>query len=315
MRPPVLDAIKAADVPSKAFFKFNNSALFARKTSQDDEFDSMFWKMGIKSFDEFFGTFSTAKAQSLQQTREVMQEREKLEIAVQGLQPQITAGLAKIDELRQERQIVKEREADILTNKDFTYQVKVTKQRKVDLQSGEYTTNCLTCNYTCHKSCAYANDADKYQCSAMSRNGGTNSAECGVCPSNCSWRVHVNNPYRFELYEGMETRTSDELKKRYESALSNKEQVEGVIVEMKKELDAMNMAVLRKIDQARTSIERLQQIALKPNHLTEVEYIDILIESEKREAKPRYLDRVKALEGVRKQAEIVSELMKNPKGQ
>ena len=75
------------------------------------------------------------------------------------------------------------------------------------------------------------------------------------------------------------------------------------------------MAVLRKIDQARTSIERLQQIALKPNHLTEVEYIDILIESEKREAKPRYLDRVKALEGVRKQAEIVSELMKNPKGQ
>ena len=315
MRPPVLDAVKAANVPSKAFFKFNNSALFAAKASQDDEFDSMFWKMGVKSFDEFFSRFSTAKAQSLQQTREVMHERDKLEIAVQGLQPQITAGLAKIDELRQERQMLRDREADILTNKDFTYQVKVTKQRKINLRRGKYTTNCLTCNYTCHDNCIYANDDDKYKCSAMSRNGDTRSAECGVCPGNCSWKVHVNNPYRFELYDGLETRTSQELKKRFESAMSNKEQVEDVIIEMKKELDKMNMAVLRKIDQVRTSIERLQEIALRPNHLTEVEYIDILIESEKLEAKPRYLDRIQALQGVRRQAEIVSELMKNPKRQ
>ena len=65
----------------------------------------------------------------------------------------------------------------------------------------------------------------------------------------------------------------------------------------------------------RTFLQLFVSLVKLINHLTEVEYIDILIESEKREAKPRYLDRVKALEGVRKQAEIVSELMKNPKGQ
>ena len=85
MRPPVLDAVEAADVPSKAFFKFNNSALFAAKQN-DNEFDSMFWKMGVKSFEKFFDTFSNATAQSLQQSREVMQERERLETVVQGLQ-------------------------------------------------------------------------------------------------------------------------------------------------------------------------------------------------------------------------------------
>ena len=57
----------------------------------------------------------------------------------------------------------------------------------------------------------------------------------------------------------------------------------------------MNTDVLCKIKQACRSKLRLQQIALKPNHLTEVEYIDLLIETEKREAKPRWLDCVKAL--------------------
>ena len=312
MRPPVLDAVKAAKVPSNTFFKFNNSALFAENSAQN-EFDSMFWRMGVKSFQEFFDTFSNASAQSLQQTREVMQERDNLETVVQGLQPQITAGLAKIDELRQERQILKDHEADILTNKDFNYPVEVTKQRKVDLPSGKYTTNCLTCNYTCHVSCIYAKYEDKYRCSAMKRNRNTQSAECGVCPSKCSWKVHVNNPYRFELYQEKETRTFEDLKVRYESALSNKEQLEVVIANMKKDLDNMNAAVLFRMDEARRSIERLQEIALRPNHLTEVDYIDILIESEKCEAKPRWLERVQALEGVRRQAEIVTKLMSEGK--
>ena len=312
MQPPVLDAVKAAKVPYQAFFKFNNSALFASK-SADDEFDRMFWKMGTKSFHEFFDKFSDAQTQSLQLSREVIQEREALETTIQGLQPQIKAGLAKIDELRQERQILKDHEADILTNKDFTYKVEVTKQRKIDLPRGTYTTNCLTCNYTCHDDCIYADDADKYNCSAMGPGRGTKNAECEVCPEKCSWKMHKNNPYRFELYQDYQTRTSDALKKRYVSAMSSKEQLEGVIEDMKKELDGLNMAVFRKLEQARRSIERLQEIALKPNYLTEVEYIDLLIESEKREAKPRWLDRVKALEGVRQQAVIVSELMKSPK--
>ena len=75
------------------------------------------------------------------------------------------------------------------------------------------------------------------------------------------------------------------------------------------------MAVLRKMEQVHRSILRLQEIALKPNYLTEVEYIDLIIEAEKREAKPRWLERVQALKGVRQQAEIVTKLMKNPQVQ
>ena len=84
---------------------------------------------------------------------------------------------------------------------------------------------------------------------------------------------------------------------------------------MKKELDALNIAVLREVDQTRRCMERLQQIALKPDYFTEVEYIDRLIESEKCEASPHWMERVQALEGAREQAKIVAELMKDPKGQ
>ena len=130
MRPIAVDALRAAEVPYKAFFKFNNSALFA---SIKSEFDRMFWEMGTKSFDEFFQQFSNAQAQSLQLSREVIQEREILEVIIQGLQPQIQFGLSKIDELRQEREMLKIYEVDILTNKDFTYRIEVTKQRKIDI--------------------------------------------------------------------------------------------------------------------------------------------------------------------------------------
>ena len=178
LKPPVLDAVQAAGVPNKAFFKFNNSALFGSK-SADDEFDRMFWKMGTKNFYEFFKQLSSTQGQSLQLSREVNQERATLEVAVQGLQSQIKAGLLNIGELRQ----------------------------------------------------------------------------------------------------------------------------------------AMDMAVLCKIEQVRRSVQHLQEIALRPKYLTEVEFIDLIIETEKHECKPRWMNRVKALEGVRQQAVIVTELMKNPQAQ
>ena len=135
-QPPVLEAARTAGVPFKHFFMFDNSALFASDQA-NDELDKMFWKMGRKSFHDFFHRFVKAKT-SLQQAREVLKERECLETAMKGLQPQIQAGLATIDELKQKSGILKAHEADIIANKDFVYTVTVTKQRKIDMPVGHY---------------------------------------------------------------------------------------------------------------------------------------------------------------------------------
>ena len=64
-RPPVLEAVKEANIPNytERFFKFNNSALLAENhESGEVGFDEMFWKMGSVSFKNFFLEFPKALA-------------------------------------------------------------------------------------------------------------------------------------------------------------------------------------------------------------------------------------------------------------
>ncbi len=215
-KPPVVDAIKEAEIPYCKYFKFNNSALYPREEEEEEEeeeggdFDKMFWEMGMKSFQNFFKKFEVVESKSLRLTKEVLDERQRLEAAITGLQPKIDEGLSKIDELQQEQRVLKEHEADLLTNKDFKYTVTVTKQRKIDLPRGKHVTNCIHCHITCHFPCGIPMDQDKSGCAAM--DGGSQNAKCRVCPGGCHWSRHFNNPYRFELYKEDEERTQDNLK-------------------------------------------------------------------------------------------------------
>uniref|UniRef100_UPI003AAFA13B uncharacterized protein n=1 Tax=Centroberyx gerrardi TaxID=166262 RepID=UPI003AAFA13B len=106
-RPPVLEAVKVSGVPCPktdrglpVHFKFNNSALFADNRSEDMDFDKMFWSMGVKSMKTFFTALDKMTTKSLQMTKEVLEERRQLETAVEGLQPQVKAGLAKLEEIK-----------------------------------------------------------------------------------------------------------------------------------------------------------------------------------------------------------------------
>jgi hypothetical protein len=60
-----------------------------------------------------------------------------------------------------------------------------------DLQTGEYTTLCQKCNFTCHRSCAYSDDKDKIHCDAMT------DGKCTYCPGRCSWELHHNAQYYY----------------------------------------------------------------------------------------------------------------------
>lgn len=240
-----------------------------------------------------------------------MDERGKLETIVSGIQPQINAGLHKIEEIRKEERILKDREADILANKDFEYTMTVNKQRKIDVPTGTYVTNCLTCNMTCHEVCRIPNDDGKYGCWAMN-GGGQSDAHCRICPGGCFWQKHVNNSYRFELYQEDEIRNSADLKDRYDQAVEGKTKVEAMIDNMESELGEYHGAVVDMVMEGRNCLQRLGEIALKPNPLTSVEYIDLMIEAEKQEKNPGFMDRISAFQGIREDAEIIENLDKQP---
>ena len=303
-KPPVVAAAEAAGIPcSNTIYKFNNSALFAPNDPGDDEenFDKMFWKMGYISFKKFFTDFYRATSVSLQLTREVLSEREHLQAILNGLKPQINQGLGQLDEMRQEELILQQREAEIEYNKEFTYEIDVQKHRKVPLQKGRHVTNCSHCHVTCHHNCAYANDTDKIKCSAMDHKG-----YCEVCPDNCKWDMHHNTPYFFEYYTEKEVRTSEDLKSKYDMAISGKTRAQSVMAGLERKLQAVHEEVCAMMDRAQKCLNRLDQIALKTNPLPRIDYLDLLIKSEKQQAQPGWEQRLAYYEAAKQQATMIS---------
>ena len=110
--PPVLEAVKAANIPHKPHFKFNNSAIYSE--DRKSRFNSMFWEMGMTTLKDFFAHLAEMTPTSLLLTKVVLEERKNLEVILQGLHEQIHRGLNKCEELRLTKKKVKQRKVDII---------------------------------------------------------------------------------------------------------------------------------------------------------------------------------------------------------
>ncbi|XP_075779173.1 uncharacterized protein LOC102457665 [Pelodiscus sinensis] len=313
--PPVLEAIKTADVPcakdaqgNPVYFKFNNSVLFACNAAVDEgrcKFVELFWEMGARSMQTFFGALLKLETRSLTLTQEVLRERKELEVAVEGLQPQIKAGLVKLEELRKTQEALEQHTGDMEANRNFEYEVEKTVPVKIDISgTGRYITNCQKCHYTCHYPCIMINDANKGECAAMDKNTG----RCTVCSGHCDWSDHFNQKYKFDYKVVKEKRTYAQLKEKYEKASGEVLSTQNVVEKLSQEYAAVEEILMELIDKSSRSLQRLQEIALKPNPLSTLEYIDLLIMSEQQEVKPGYQERIKSLQEVREVAEIVRKI-------
>ncbi|KAK1879426.1 Verrucotoxin subunit beta [Dissostichus eleginoides] len=327
-QPPVLEAINNSRVPCPknelglpVHFKFNNSAFFADNRSSneqasdensdedDDDFDEMFWKMGIKSMEKFFNALAKLTTKSLLMTQEVLKERRHLEAAVEGLQPQVKAGLAKLEQIKTTKEKIKEHETAMTSNENFVIEVDVIKPVKKQLtKKGEYITNCQNCSITCHYPCMIADDSQKRGCASMDSSG-----RCTVCPGKCIWSVHFNQTYSWDYVQVKESQTLEELKVKYNKAAKEKMTVQELIESQEEEIDHLQEMIVSLMDQSSNSLTRLQEIALRPNPLTTPDYIDMLIEGEKAEAKVGYQARVRSLEEMREKATIISRVAKRQK--
>ncbi|CAI5789313.1 Stonustoxin subunit alpha [Podarcis lilfordi] len=313
--PPVLEAIKEANVPcaknakgTPVHFKFNNSALFANNPVEPGgnfNFDEMFWKMGTMSMKTFFDSSHTLESKSLTLTKEVLMERKELEAAIEGLQPQIKAGLAKLEELRKTQEALDKHKVDVAANRNFTYEVEVTVPKKEDISGmGKYITNCMNCHFTCHYPCRIPRDEDKHHCAAINKRTG----RCKVCPGQCEWSVHFNQKYKFEYTTRKESRTYEELKQKYERASGELMTTEKLLKNLNEDYEEVKDILEELIQKSSQSLQRLQAIALKPNPLSTPEYIDLLILSEEQTLKPGYQQRIWSLKEVRKVAELIQKI-------
>ena len=304
--PPVLEAINEAKIPSHSekYFQFNNSALFAKNDAKESKtnFAEMFWEMCLHSLKSFFEEFPKTESVSLSLTREVLEQRNKLHVLIEGLNGQITQSMNKLEEIRQEEIVLQQHEKEIESNKDFTYTVDITKPSYINLEgTGRHTTTCGPCHATCHTNCKIVDDATKYKCWAMDKRG-----NCRICPRKCDWSEHRIFPYLIEYVTITETRTAEHLKKKYQRAVQQKATSEEMMKSIEDSLQDVHVQIYTTIKRAQQCLRRLDEIALKPNPLTQVEYLELLIESEKREVKPGWKQRIQYLEAAKSHAEILS---------
>ncbi len=299
-QPPVLDAVKAAKIPYREPFKFNNGIIFASNESRS-LFDEKFWEMNYFSYASFFATFSKARGRSLALTREGIREKEQLEALIPKLHEKIRAGLSEQDMMAKRKENLQQHNMELRDNQGFTYFVDVTNLKEVPLQQDQnYTTACLNCKYTCHKVCGVPDNDSKANCSAMDSSG-----YCTECPNKCHWTSHKNIPCLYEYHTEKEARIKDDVKRRHDSARSNYEKENENIKQCEIILQELRDEVCSLIRKAHNITKKLEEIALKPDPLSDIECLDKLIETEQQEAMSGWEDRVDQYRMARKEAELI----------
>lgn len=301
--PPVLASLQEAELPYGPTFQFNNSALFASNNkSASSSLSPMFWEMGFYSFKKFFNQLCLFKTKSLTLTKDVLQEREQLKAYITNVHRQVEIGLSKQIELEKEIDIFEKHKCEIENNKNFEYEVTETKQYKVQLLKGKHVTNCVPCNVTCHKICLLADDNAKIWCAVMK------DGVCTIC--NCIWSSHQNARYILEYREEKVKKTWAEMKQKYEKATGLTMSNTRVIEELKHDVNDINTYVKKIMADMKRSKIRLNEIALRPDPLSTVEHIDLLILAENNDKKQGFQKRIEKLNEYRKHALVDEEVKK-----
>ena len=285
------------------YFKFNNSAIFS--SNREDEFTKMFFKLGMKSFEEFTQKLIKLPRKSLTQSKQVLEERNRLEKCVEILTLKLREGLDKVEYIKGILKMVASLKGDLNDSKNFKKIIKVPKIRQVPVPPGEYMTTCMTCSTTCHKYCCISDDGDKRGCACISGD------YCIKCKKKCHWTQHKNRPYYYEDYLDEQEVTLDELKNKYCSSKSDLDTKTQLLMGAKDDLINLNLECMNTQDLITKSINRLQQIALnKTVFESSEEHIELLIENEKSEHKEGWQTRIEGLELLKNQKKILREIYK-----
>jgi GTP-binding protein EngB required for normal cell division len=287
------------------YYKFNNSAIYSEDVN--DMFTQMFWKLGMKSFKGFIQQLVKIPRKSLTQSKEVLKERQSLENSIKNLSNSLQMGLRTMESIRQTLDAIQNANLNINASKGFEVRTKVTVWKTIDAPVGQYTTTCVRCNRTCHENCSYGPGESKEGCCAIGGNG-----YCTECPGRCHHSIHQNLPILLVSEEKEVVVTDKDLEKRYYDEKSKLSKQAQYINGLKNDFMHITMSCMNIQEQIKNSVDKLKKIALNSNSYESSEdYIDFLIESEKSERKKGYLERIKGLEELKKQHQILREVYKN----
>ena len=167
--PNIIEQLKSKDCPFqeiiestkdwKWYFKFNNSSFY--ESDREDEYTKIFWKLGIKNFEDFLSRLKFLPKKNLNLTKEVLKERKLLEEKVNILILKLKDGINKVNELKEIIKTISGIKNDLNNSKIYVKTSKIPIIKRIDKNPNFYATTCLICNKTCHSNCEIADDDEK----------------------------------------------------------------------------------------------------------------------------------------------------------
>ena len=284
MKPPVLEAIREANIPGLSdrqdgkiqHQKFNNSALYASNSQNDDRQEALFynnyWSLGELNFADFFSMLAEMPDQSLQQTLAVNEARTNVERLLKEFDYQLKNTLNKIEDLHK-------KEAAVWCEKT----IEASKQssgnilrEKVPCIPYKMVYNCNTCSKTCSVSLI-----------------------TGPCPAcGCSKIIHT-----FESSEWVERRMEDKfnstavMKKEYmrdpESQIKTEQ---NTLSQQRQELDMEKVKGIDMLRKIGDSLKLLNSFAPSSRKRSIIDHVNNMKLQAEQERLPGYEARNKILD-------------------
>ena len=318
--PAMLSTLQGAELPYKAYYKFENAAVFTDIQKHADERENshtnqntlcklknikelereVLYETAMDNFEEFFSDVQSAPSKGLAATRNVLHRRITLQQNINNLNNLVQNVLNHMDELETVVMATTKWDDEIKQTKNYVEIDVETVKTMVEKSGLRGTTVCIECNHTCHKDCLVYFDCMKSICEVMDRSSSPPS--CTKCPKKCTWKHHKNLKYIYEDQLETVQRILFDHKRRYEEAQAKKLTNEELCNNIQIELKAMEAKMKAYLSEITDSIHELRKIGMKRDEPSQVSYIDSLIEREKRNANPGMKNKLDILYGLRKQA-------------
>ena len=301
--PPAIDTIKKDGIPFATYFKFNNSVVFAANDNENREETEYLWKFGHKNVTKFLETLRNLESQNLDITNALLDERENLRLLLMSLNPQIDVEMDKLQHMEDVMDEISQLKEIMERNQNYTVDKLVHRQYSEILK--ERITNCPTCMFTCHYPCK-ANGNIEDVCSAMT------NGKCRICPGKCPWEVHINGDRRYFYRSETVTETIGHMLEKYKISAKSSHAKKQLLEALLGEYRDLKKKLFDDIVAAAHAANRLDQLALRNNYLTNVTYIERLIEQERVSKRAWQRKRMEQLQVMLGMAKILESARNNP---
>ncbi len=132
---------------------------------------------------------------------------------------------------------------------------------------------------------------------------------CKECPNMCTWRNHKNVPYTWEMETYYEYQEMEEIKRIYMDCKGRKLISEQMLENLAQKFSSKKKEIMGYIKELRALIESLEKHSL--GSVSYGEYLEILIEGERKEKRKGWKERTKRLEAVKMQSEMLKNISEN----